>query len=36
MFETVKEVDDDTFTKENNVLLTREPTNSLLSGYVEY
>ena len=36
MFETVKEVDDETVTKENNILLTREPTDLLLSGNVEY
>ena len=32
MFETVKEVDDDTVTNENNILLTRDPTDSLLSS----
>ena len=35
-FEIVNEVDEDTVTKENNILLTREPTTSLLSGNVEY
>ena len=34
MFETVKEVDKDTVTMENNILLTQEPTASLLSGNV--
>ena len=36
MFETVKEVDYNIVTKENNLFLTREPTASLLSGNVEY
>ena len=36
MFETVKEVDNYTVTNENNILLTRDPTASLLSFYVEY
>ena len=36
MLETVKEVDEKTVTKENNILLTREPTASLLSGSLEY
>ena len=36
MFETVKEVDESTITKEKNILLTREPTDSLLLGDVEY
>ena len=36
MVETVKEVDEETVTKENNILLTREPTASLLSNNVEY
>ena len=36
MFGTVKEVDEETVTKENNILLTREPTSSLLSGSVDY
>ena len=34
MFETVKEVDDETVTKENNIYLTMDPTASLLSGNV--
>ena len=36
MFEIVNEVDEETVTKENNILLRRDPTNSLLSGNVEY
>ena len=36
MFETVKEVDEEKVAKENNILLTREPTDSLLLGSVEY
>ena len=36
MFEPVKEVDEETVTKENNILFTREPTTSLLSGNAEY
>ena len=36
MYETVKEVDKDTVTKENNILLTREPTASHLSGNAYY
>ena len=36
MVETVKEVDEETVTKENNILLIREPTASLLSVNVEY
>ena len=36
MFETVKEVDEDRVTKDNNISLTRGPTASLLSGNVEY
>ena len=36
MFETVKEVDDETVTKQNKISLTRETTASLLSGNVEY
>ena len=35
MLENVKEVDDETATKENNMLVTREPTDSLISGNVE-
>ena len=35
MFESVKEVDEDTVTKEKNISLTREPTHSLLSGNFE-
>ena len=36
MFETVKEVYEDTVTKERNILFTRETTATLLSGNVEY
>ena len=36
MFETVNELDDETFTKEKNILLIWEPNYSLLSGNVEY
>ena len=36
MFETGKEVDEETVTKENNILLKREPTALLLSGNVNY
>ena len=36
MFETVNEVDKETVTKENNILLTRKPTPSQLSGNVHY
>ena len=36
MFESVKEVDEEKVTKEKNILLSREPTTSLLSGNVEY
>ena len=36
MFEAVKEVDEATVIKGDNAFLTREDTNSLLSGYVEY
>ena len=36
MFEIVKEVDEETVTKENNFFLTRETTDSLLPGNVEY
>ena len=36
MFETVKEVDEQTVRKENNISLTMQPTDSLLSGNVEY
>ena len=36
MFETIKEVDENIVFKENNIFLTREPTDSLLSGDVEY
>ena len=35
MFETVKEVDENIVTKENNIYSTREPTASLLSDNVE-
>ena len=36
MFENVKEVDEEKFSKEKNMFSTREPTASLLSGNVEY
>ena len=36
LFETVNEVYEMTVSKENNILSTREPTASLLSGNVEY
>ena len=36
MFGTVNEVDEETVTKEINILFTREPTTSILSGNVEY
>ena len=36
MFETLNEVDEETVTKEKNVLLTREPTESLLSVNIDY
>ena len=36
MFETGKEVDEETVTKENNILLKREPSASLLSGNVDH
>ena len=36
MFETVIEVDEEIVTKEENILFTREPTTSILSGNVEY
>ena len=36
MFEIVKEVDEETVTKENYFFLTRETTDSLLPGNVEY
>ena len=36
MFETVNKVDEETVTRENNILLTREPTDSLLSVNFEY
>ena len=36
IFATVKEVDEEIVTKENNILLKREPTASLLSGNVDY
>ena len=36
MFGTVNEVDEETVTKEKNILFTREPTTSILSGNVEY
>ena len=31
IFETVEEVDEETVTRYNNILLTKEPTDSLLS-----
>ena len=36
MFETLKEVDDDTVTKDINISLKMEPTASLLSGNVDH
>ena len=36
MFETVKEVDEEKVTKNNNILSTRKPNASLLSDDVEY
>ena len=36
MFETVKEVDEETVTKENNSYLTRESNDTPLSGNIEY
>ena len=36
MFEAINEIDEDTVTKEKNIVFTREPTASLLSGNVEY
>ena len=36
MLETVKEVYEETFTKDNNTLLKKEPTYLLLSGNVDY
>ena len=36
MFETVKEVYEETVTKENNILLTRKHNASFLSGNFEY
>ena len=36
MFETVKEVDEDTDNKKNNISMAREPTPSLLSSNVAY
>ena len=36
MFETVKEVDEDTVTKKSNVFLTRDNTASILSGNVDH
>ena len=36
MFEIVKEVDEKTVTKENNISLARNPTASLISGNVEH
>ena len=36
MFESVKEVYEETVTKENNIFLTREPTALILSGNVYY
>ena len=35
MFETVNEVEEETVNKENNILLTRDPTSLLLTGIVE-
>ena len=36
IFKILKEVDEEIVTKEKNILLTREPTDSLLSGSVDY
>ena len=36
MFEIFKEFDEEIVTKQNNFCLTREPTDSLLSGKVVY
>ena len=36
MFETVKQFDEETVTKENNISLTRELTASILSVNVDY
>ena len=36
MFETVKKLNEEKVTKENNILLKREPTTSLLSGNIKY
>ena len=36
IFETVREVDYETVTKDNNISLKKEPTSSLLSGNVDY
>ena len=36
IFETEKEVDEKTLTKENNIFLARKPIDSLLSVNVEY
>ena len=36
IFEAVKDVDEEIVTKEINILLTRDPTPSLLSGNVAY
>ena len=36
LFETVKKLNEEKVTKENNILLKREPTTSLLSGNIKY
>ena len=36
MFKTVNEVDEETVTKENDILLKRDLTDSLLSGNVDH
>ena len=36
IFETVKEVDEETVTKQDNISLSKDPTSSLLSGNVQY
>ena len=35
MFDTVKLVGEETVTKESNIMLTRKPTDSFLSGNVD-
>ena len=36
MFENLRKVDEETVTKEKNIVLTRDPTASLLLGNVQY